>query len=59
MEGAREERGREGGSQREQGKEGNFKGGTLRRTLPACIIYYKRCMVIPYNDIVLFERWMT
>ena len=50
---------------REIGREGNFKGGTLRRTLLETLVLqmknseqvYKFCIVMRRN--VLFDRWMT
>ena len=49
----------------ERGREGNVKGGTLRRTLLETLVLhmknservYKLCIVMRRN--VLFNRWLT
>ena len=59
-----DEQGRSEG-RREQGRQGNFKGGTLRRTFLRILVLqmknselvYKLCIVMRRN--VLVDRWMA
>ena len=62
--------GREGATERgrgvrEQGRQGNFKGGTLRRTLlKILVLQMKNSELVYINSVVmrcnvLFDRWMT